>query len=72
MPGREPTLIELEFAPLVGDGPQPFQKANGFGVEVHKNEFAEGLAANALKTSATEIQVTKIFRVFDGFELTIQ
>ena len=69
---RQSALIELELSPLVCDGAQPVEQADCRIIKVDEDEFAEGFAADPRQAAAAEIEVSKIFRIFDRLQLAIE
>ena len=70
--GRQSALIELELPPFVCDGAQPVEQADCRIIEVDEDELAEGFAADPCQAAAAEIEVSKIFRIFDRLQFTIK
>jgi len=69
---RQSALVKLELPPLIGNGAQPVEQADGGIIEIDENEFTKGFAADPREAATAEIEVSEIFRVFDCFQLAIE
>ena len=71
MPGRQSTLIKLEFLPLLCNWAQPLAQGGGVGIKVDEDKVAEAFAAYRLQPSGGKIQIREVLRIANSQQLAL-